>query len=77
MAQHQPGNNQGITDPKRATAGSVSKSDGSVANSAVYDSNEAMDTHLLTKGYTQTQLDSMNNNDKMYAIRLADDATTF
>lgn len=76
MAQHQPGNNQGFTDPNRGTEGSVAKSDGSVATPANYDSNETMDTRLLALGYTQTQLDSMTNNDKVYAIRLSDDAAT-
>lgn len=76
MAQHQPGNAQGFTDPNRVTEGSVAKSDGSVATPANYDNIAAMDARLLTLGYNQTQLDGMTKNDKVYAIRVNDDPTT-
>ena len=76
MAQHQPGNAQGFTDPNRATAGSEAVSDGSVTTPADYDSNDSLDANLLLAGYTQATLDSMTHNDKVYAVRLADDSTT-
>jgi hypothetical protein len=36
-------------------------------------SQATMDTRLLAAGYTQTQLNSMTENDKVYAIRVKDD----
>lgn len=41
---------------------------------ANYASNEALDTRLLALSYTQAQIDHMTQNDKVYAVRLADDA---
>lgn len=80
MAQHQPGNSQGITDKNRATADSAAKSDGSVSAPATYDSHDDLDTALATAdaGYfTQSRLDKMTLNDKVYALRLANDSGTF
>ena len=77
MAQHQAGNSQGITDKNRAVAASAAKSNGSVTTPANYDSNTTMDTRLVAIGYTQAKCDAMTNNDKVYALRLSDDATTF
>lgn len=37
---------------------------------SVFQSNASLDTYLLTKSYTQKQLDGMTQNDKIYAIRL-------
>lgn len=34
---------------------------------------QSLDARLLTLGYTQTQVNSMTQNDKIYAVRLADD----
>lgn len=77
MAQHQPGNAQGIVDKERAVAGSAPVSSGSLGTPANYDSNASLDTALLADGYTQATLDSMTQNDKIYALRLADDADSF
>lgn len=35
----------------------------------------SMDASLLANGYTQVQIDSMTQNDKVYALRLVHDAT--
>lgn len=34
---------------------------------------QSLDARLLTIGYTQAQINSMSQNDKVYAVRLADD----
>lgn len=44
---------------------------GTLAN---YASNASLDTRLLALGYTQATLDKMTQNDKVYALRLKDDA---
>ena len=74
MATHQLGNAQGFTDKSRAVAGPDST--GSVATPANYDSQASLDTRLLALGYTQKKLDGMTHNDKVYAVRLNDDAAT-
>lgn len=79
MATHQPGNAQGFVDKNRSTAGSVAKSNGSVGTPANYDNNTALDARLTAisaSTYPQSVLDQMTRNDKIYALRLADDATT-
>lgn len=76
MAQHKLFNNQGFIDPGRETAGSSAVAGGSVGTPANYDSNTSMDTRLIALGYTQAQCDKMTANDKVYAIRLADDSDT-
>lgn len=74
MAQHQLHNKQGFVDKERAVADSAAVPGGSVTTPANYDSNTALDTRLLALGYTQAQLDGMTQNDKVYAVRLSDDA---
>lgn len=80
MAQHQIGNAQGVVDKNRSTARSVAKSNGSISTAANYDNVAAMDARLQAINgtyYTNARLDSMTMNDKVYALRLADDAATF
>lgn len=79
MAQHQIGNAQGIVDKKRSTAKSVHKSDGSIATPANYDNMAALDARLTAISattYTQARLDTMTMNDKIYAVRMNDDANS-
>jgi hypothetical protein len=50
----------------------------SVSTPGNYVSNDSLDARLLAIGgvYTQKYIDSMTQNDKIYAIRLNDDATS-
>lgn len=50
----------------------------SVSNQANYKDNAALDARLLAIGgiYTQKYVDSMTQNDKIYAVRLNDDAAS-
>lgn len=48
-----------------------------VGNVLGYSSNDALDARLIELGYTQKKLDGMTQNDKVYAVRLADDPTSF
>lgn len=81
MAQHQIGEVEyGAINKGRATAGSVAKSNGDFATPANYDNMAALDARLLAisaTSYSQSRLDTMTLNDKIYALRLNDDPTTF
>ena len=48
-------------------------------NPTAYNDNDSLDARLIAIGgiYTQKYVDSMTQNDKMYAIRLNDDAGSF
>lgn len=80
MAQHQVGNlSHGFVDKQRSTSKSAAKSNGSVATPANYDNIAALDARLTAISattYTQARLDTMSLNDKVYAVRLADDPNT-
>ena len=39
-----------------------------------YADNDSLDARLLSSGYSQAQIDHMTQNDKVYAVRLKDDA---
>lgn len=81
MAQHQVGEVEvGFVNKNRATAGSVAKSNGDVATPANYENMAALDARLTAISattYTASRLDTMTLNDKIYALRLSDDPTTF
>lgn len=74
--QHQPDDVLGFVSKTRATSGSSGKSNESVATPANYTSIAALDARLTTLGYTATQLQTMTRNDKIFALRLKDDAGT-
>jgi len=81
MAQHQVGSvdADGFTNKQRATAGSVAKSNGNLGTPANYDNMTAIDARLTaisSTTFTQSRLDSMTLNDKIYALRVQDDPTT-
>lgn len=81
MAQHQVGNlePEAIVSRARAVSGSVAVSTGIFATPANYASINALDARLIAINagiYTQAQLDKMTANDKIFAIRLNDDAGT-
>ena len=42
-----------------------------------YVDNDSLDDRLLDLSYTQAQIDSMTQNDKVYAVRLGNDPTGF
>lgn len=81
MAQHQIGDveAEGIVSRARAVAGSVATTGSMFAAPTNYDTVSAMDARLIAINagwYTQTRLDAMTANDKVYAIRLNDDLNT-
>lgn len=80
MPQHQPGDpNLGFVDKTRATAGSVADSSSAVATPANYASETAINARLTAINatlYSAANLDKMTFNDKVYALRLADDSGT-
>lgn len=81
MAQHNLKNSpvkMGISKA-HVTAGSTPKSTQDVTTPANYQSVSDLDTRLLAIGgiYTQTYLDSLTFNDKVYALKLADDSTNY
>lgn len=81
MAQHQLGGFEAdvIVARNRAVAGSVATSGAVYATPANYASFTAMDARLTAISgtlYPQSVLDMMTANDKVYAIRLNDDAAT-
>lgn len=81
MARHMPGdNNLGFTDRQRAGAsGSVADDASAVGTPANYASEAALDARLTAISattYTAARLASMTTNDKVYAVRLNDDANT-
>lgn len=80
MAQHEPGDVLGITDKNKATAGSAAKSTEAVATVANYASHADLDARLTAISattFSQSRLDSMTLNDKVYALRVQDDPGTF
>lgn len=64
----------------KATAGSVTGTGaGALTTPANYDTNAAMDARLIaidSVTFTQARLDSMTDNDKIFAIRTLDDPGT-
>lgn len=81
MSQHQVGgiSSDGIVDRTRATAGSAADATSPYATPANYASLSALDTRLNAISgtiYAQSVLDKMTVNDKIYALRLNDDAGT-
>lgn len=83
MTQHQIGGALGafaICSRNRAgLAGSVATNVGIYATPANYVSINSLDTRLTAISatiYSQTQLDKMSANDKIYALRLTDDLGT-
>jgi hypothetical protein len=81
MAQHQvePVAQLGFNSKAHTVAGSAAKSTDDLATPGNYDSLADMDTRLLAISGTtfpQTRLDQMTQNDKIYALRLLDDAGT-
>lgn len=81
MTQHQLGglDASSITSRARANAGSVAINGAVFATPQNYTSVSALDTRLQAISgtiYTQAQLDKMTVNDKVYAVRLADDLGT-
>lgn len=78
MPQNQVGNTEGFVDRTRANAGSAARGNNSVATPANYDNMDALDARLtaISALYTPARLNSMTWNDKIYAVRLADDAGT-
>jgi hypothetical protein len=63
----------GFVDKRRTTSVANGATVRSATAQAAYVSQTAMDTRLIAIGYTQKQIDSMTTNDKVYAIRVADD----
>lgn len=81
MARHMPGdNNLGFTDRQRAGAvGSVADDASAVGTPANYASEAALDARLTAisaTSYSAARLREMTLNDKIYAVRLNDDANT-
>lgn len=81
MAQHNLKNSPVKAGISKAhvTAGSVAKSSDDLTTAADYQSITDIDTRLLAIGgiYTQAYLDSITMNDKIYALKLTDDATNY
>lgn len=81
MAQHNLKNSpvQMGLSVAHVIAGSDPKSTDDVTTPANYQSVGDLDTRLLAIGgiYTQTYLDSLTFNDKVYALKLADDSTNY
>ncbi len=77
---HMPGdNNLGFTDRTRATASSVADNTSAVGTPANYASEAALDARLTAisaTSYSAERLRNMTMNDKVYAVRLNDDAGT-
>ena len=78
MAQHTQVNAIGVVDKGRAVAKSAAvPGGGNITAPATYASHTDLDTRLTAISattYTQAVLDKMTLNDKIYAVRLADDA---
>ncbi len=65
-----------FVDKRRATAGSAAVSSDGVTTPANFDSIADMDTRLTAISattYSQANLDSMTQNDKLYALRVNDE----
>lgn len=63
----------GYIDKQRAK---LNPGPGDARSQTFYDacqSNDTLDTYLLTKGLTQTALNGMTQNDKVYAVRMYED----
>lgn len=68
-----------FTDRKAASrVGSVASATDGLATEANYASEATLDARLLAMGgmYTQAVIDRMTQNDKVYAVRLNDDASS-
>jgi hypothetical protein len=75
MATHQLSQpDMGWKDARRT--GPTSNAATSQATPADYVSNATLDAKLLASGYTQKQIDSLTQNDKVYAVRIIDDPTS-
>lgn len=61
----------GFVDKRRASGQNVATP---LATPANYASQSALDTRLLALGYSAANIRIMNLNDKVYAVRLADDS---
>ena len=75
----QLGNSQGFVDKAKSTGAANNAATGSVATPANYDSESALDARLTAisaTSYSAARLRSMTKNDKIYAVRLNDDAST-
>lgn len=81
MAQHYLKNSPVKAGLSKAhvSAGSVAVSSDDLTTPANYQSITDIDTRLLAIGgiYTQVYLDSITMNDKIYALKLNDDATNY
>lgn len=81
MAQHNLRNSpiQMGLSTAHVPAGSAAVSTADTGDVTDYESVSALDTALLAKGgiYTQVYLDSLTMNDKIYALKLADDTTNY
>lgn len=81
MASHQVSANipWDFVDRTRATAKSVADNTSAVTTPANYSNVAALDARLTAISattYSQANLDRMTINDKIYALRLADDGAT-
>ena len=67
------------TAPGGSTNGSPAVSTADLTTPANYQSANALDTRLIAIGgiYTQAYLDTLTKNDKVYALKLADDSTNY
>jgi hypothetical protein len=77
---HMPGDPRlGFTERGRGAAGSVADDTSSVATPANYASEAALDARLTAisaTSYSAERLRNMTHNDKVYAVRLNDDAAS-
>lgn len=77
---HMPGDNAlGFVDRTRSTAGSAADQTSAVGTPANYASESALDARLTAISattYTAERLRNMTMNDKVYAVRVNDDANT-
>lgn len=64
----------GFVDKRRSTAANTGKNTSILTTPANFNDVNAMETRLLSAGYTQAQLNVMTLNDKVYAVRLAAEA---
>lgn len=81
MAQHQvsPATDLGFVGRQRAVAGSAAVSTNPLGTPANYKDLASMDTRLTAISattFTQARLDTMTQNDKVYALRLIDDSSS-
>lgn len=81
MAQHQvsPATDLGFVGRQRAVAGSAAVSSNPLGTPANYKDNTSLDARLTAISATtfpQARLDNMTQNDKIYALRVLDDAAS-